>query len=112
MIGGELSFDSPFSLGGAVSHFGQPPGEVAFGSQIPNLTRRQEPFVEPPGDEGWFADHDSGSSSIHSTTGRGNGCEDIRENCASKRPKKRHEFPHERGGEIMIANGLLIALAL
>jgi len=57
-------------------------------------------------------DHDSGSSLIHSTTGRGNGCEDIRENCASNRPKKPQEFPHERGGQIMIANALLIALAV
>jgi len=60
----------------------------------------------------WLANHDSGSSLIHSTTGRGNGCEDIRENCASSRPKKRHKFPHERGGQIMIANAMLIALAV
>jgi len=57
-------------------------------------------------------DHDSGSSLIHSTTGRGDGCEDIRENCASNRSKKRHEFLHEREGQIMIANALLIALAV
>src|SRR5258706_13858021 len=60
----------------------------------------------------WLLDHDSGSSLIHSTTGRGNGCEDIRENCASNRSKKRREFLHERGGQIMIANALLIALAV
>jgi hypothetical protein len=60
----------------------------------------------------WLSDHDSGPSLIHSTTGRGNGCEDIRENCASNRPKKRHEFLHERESHIMIANALLIALAV
>jgi len=59
----------------------------------------------------WFADHDSGSSLIHLTTGRGNCCEDTEENCASNGPKKRHEFSYERGGQIMIANALLIALA-
>ena len=60
----------------------------------------------------WLLDHDSGSSLIHSTTGRGNGCEDTGANCASNRPKKRHEFLHEREGLIMIANALLIALAV
>src|SRR6202035_1332546 len=64
------------------------------------------------GMKAWLSDSDSGSSLIHSTTGRGNGCENIRENCASNKPKKRHEFLHEREGQIMIANALLIALAV
>src|SRR5713101_8180344 len=62
--------------------------------------------------QAWFADYDSGSSLLHFTIGRGDCCEDTEENCASNGPEKRHEFRHERGGQIMIANAMLIALAL
>jgi len=82
-----MSFDSPFSLGGAVAHFGQPPGEVAFGSKIRAEREGENPSKSRLGTKAWLLDHDSGSSLIHLTTGRGNGREDTEETALQQTEK-------------------------
>jgi len=58
-----------------------------------------------------LADHDSGSSLIHSTTGRGNCCEDIRETALQTDRKSGTNFGMKRRPN-HDANALLIALAV
>ena len=77
-----MSFDSPLSLGGAVSHFGQPPGEVAFGRRSRAEREGKNPSKSLLGGEGLALGPRQRSSLIYFTTVRGNGGEDIRENCA------------------------------